>query len=113
MPCGEVDRSDQLLDPLRLRLQCGAVRFKRGQDVKVGPANDALDLVERDVQLAIEEDLLQAVQGGLSIVPVAVATDRGGLEQADLVVVMQGADRHACQVCQLLDRVHACASTTL
>jgi hypothetical protein len=54
MLCGEIDRSNQAFEPLRLRLQCGAVRFKRSKHVKIGAANNALDLIEWDLQLSIE-----------------------------------------------------------
>ena len=65
-----------LLILVDLRLQRGAMRFKRGQDVKIRAVDHAPDVVERHIQLAIEEDLLQAVQGLLAVVAVAVRSDR-------------------------------------
>ncbi|GAA2584741.1 hypothetical protein Stube_28330 [Streptomyces tubercidicus] len=52
------------------------------------------DLIERKSELPVEQDLLQPVQVVVAVAPVTCVVTLAGLEQPDLVVVVQGAHRH-------------------
>lgn len=60
-------------------------------NIEIRLAHNELDFVQRDIQFTVEQDLLQLQQAVLVVVAVAVATDLGWWEQADLIVVAQGA----------------------
>ena len=65
---------------------------------------------QAEAELAEQEDPLETDQGPLVVVPVAVAADAVGLEQADRAVVAPRATRGLCQPCDVLDRpVHVAA----
>lgn len=53
------------------------------------------DLVEREAQLPVEQDLLQPVEVGVAVAPVARVAALARYEQADVVVVVQRAHRHS------------------
>jgi hypothetical protein len=61
------------------------------QDIVIPPTHDPSDLLQRQVQFAIKEDLLQAEQGFFPIVAVAVRTHSRRLEKPDFIVMMQSA----------------------
>lgn len=51
------------------------------------------DLVEREAEFPVEQDLLQPVEVGVAVAPVPRVAALARREQADLVVVVQGAHR--------------------
>jgi hypothetical protein len=75
------------------------VELRRGQHRPDG--------LQREFEFPMEEDLLQAQQLLAAVIAIAVLAHLGGLEQADLVVVMQGAHRDARDLRQLFDRIAA------
>lgn len=62
--------------------------------VRVRVVEQGGDLLERETELPVEQDLLQPVEVGVAVTPVARAAALAGHEQADVVVVVQGAHRH-------------------
>jgi hypothetical protein len=52
------------------------------------------DLAQRRAKLAMEQDALQAQELLAAIVTIAVLPDVGGLQQSDLIVMVQRAHRH-------------------
>ncbi len=82
----------QLLDPGGQQLVLAAQVRAR---VHVRVVEQGRDLVEREAQLPVEQDLLQPVEVGVVVTPVARVAALAGYEQADVVVVVQGAHRHS------------------
>jgi hypothetical protein len=103
---GVVHGLDQAFQPPGLFLQGFLVRVQCPQYIEITASHDLLDLVQRDVQFTIEQDLLQPQQGLLPVVAIAVIADTGRLEKPDRIIMMQGARRDARQFGELLDREH-------
>jgi len=82
-----------------------AVSEQSGDDFEIGATEHALDLLQLEPQLPVEEDLLQRQQLLLLVEPVAVRAAEGRLQQAGLVVKMQGTHAHARHRGQLFDGV--------
>lgn len=61
--------------------------------VRLQVVEQGRDLVEREAQLPVEQDLLQPVEVGVAVAPVPRVVAFARNEQADLVVVVQGAHR--------------------
>ncbi|MEI9850030.1 MAG: hypothetical protein WDN24_03160 [Sphingomonas sp.] len=99
-----VDRPDEAAGTVHARDQLGAVRLQRRQPVRAA-VEQLPDRVERHAQLAVEEDVLQAQQLLAAVVTVPVPADERRLEQADRVIMMQRAHRHAGEARELLDGV--------
>lgn len=66
---------------------------RRCARVRLRVVEQGLDLVEREAQLPVEQDLLQPVEVGVAVAPVPRVVALARNEQADLVVVVQGAHR--------------------
>ncbi|GAA1375365.1 hypothetical protein GCM10009612_72020 [Streptomyces beijiangensis] len=73
--------------------------------VRRGVVEQGRDLVEREAELPVEQDLLQPVEVGVFVPPVARVAAAARGEQADLVVVVQRAHRDGCETGDLADRV--------
>lgn len=80
----------QLLDPGGQQLVPAAQVRAR---VRPRVVEQGRDLVEREAQLPVEQDLLQPVEVGVAVAPVPRVVALARNEQADLVVVVQGAHR--------------------
>jgi hypothetical protein len=80
----------QLLDPGGQQFVLAAQVRAR---VRVGVVEQDRDLVEREAELPVEQDLLQPVEVGVAVAPMARVAALARGEQADLVVVVQGAHR--------------------
>lgn len=61
--------------------------------VRLRVVEQGRDLVEREAQLPVEQDLLQPVEVGVAVAPVPRVVALARNEQADLVVVVQRAHR--------------------
>ncbi|GAA3095482.1 hypothetical protein GCM10017687_02420 [Streptomyces echinatus] len=61
--------------------------------VRVRVVEQGRDLVEREAELPVEQDLLEPVEVGVAVAPVSGVRALAGREQGDLVVVVQGAHR--------------------
>lgn len=80
----------QLLDPGGQQFVLAAqVRARVGRRV----VEQGRDLLQRKAELAVEQDLLQPVEVGVLVAPVTRVAAPAGDEQADVVVVVQGAHR--------------------
>jgi hypothetical protein len=78
---------------------------QRGAPVEVGRGHHPLHVLQREAELAEEEDLLEARQVVVGVEAVAgVRAPRGG-EQADGVVVMEGPHADAREPGDLADGV--------
>ena len=102
---GSVDGLEQPPRPGEILFERLPMRPEGGQPLKVGPAEDALDLLQLEAQLPVEQDLLKGQELGLLVEAVAIRTDLGGLQQVDLVVEVQRTDAHARHRGDLLDGV--------
>src|SRR5512133_1402274 len=92
--------------PVQVRLaglQVQAVLLEGRQQVKVRVVELGLDGLQAQPQLTQEQDLLQAQQGQAAVLAIAVPGVAGRLEQANLIVVVQGASAHTRQPGQLFD----------
>ena len=101
---------DQALGPL------GKQRVLASQVVerfRVGVVKDLRDLVEPEADLAVEQDPLQPSQIVAGIAPVASRRPVAGNQQPDLVVVVQGAHRHAGERGDLPNDVRVCSVSDL
>src|SRR5262249_33916979 len=63
--------------------------------------DDRRDVVQWEIQLAVEQDLSKPDQVGIVVEPVAGGRPGRRAQQADLVVVVQRPHRHAREVGQL------------
>lgn len=63
--------------------------------VRVRVVEQRRDLLEREAELPVEQDLLQPVEVGVAVAPVARVAAAARDEQADVVVVVQCAHRHS------------------
>ena len=88
------------LDQLALAPQCGPA-------VIVRVIEQALHLGERESELTPDDDLLEALKVGVAIQPVARLAALARSQQADLVVVVQGADGDSGQLRDFTDGSHA------
>src|SRR5690606_38545808 len=82
-----------------------AVITERDRHVEVRRVDDPADFAERKIEFAEEEDLLQAQQLRLAILPVTVLLDSRGPKQADGIVMMQGSGADAGELRELFDGV--------
>ena len=99
-----VDRPDELGVALRLLVQPFALPAQCRQPVETRRVENGGDVREGNAELSMEEDLLQPQQFLLPVVTIAVLPGERRPQQADLVVVMQGPDRHPGQLCHLCNR---------
>ena len=77
--------------------------------VKAAVGEHPADLLQGHLQGPVKENLLEEVHLGLAVDAVAVGSHPGGLEQANLVVVAQGAGADAGESGQLFNSVfHRC-----
>ena len=72
---------------------------------RVWIGEDLRYLVEPEIQLAVEQDLLQALKVRTGVQPVASGASPARRQQADVVVVVQGPHRYARQPGHLTDGV--------
>src|SRR5690606_3711756 len=100
-----VDRADETAVTLRFRLDPCPVRLERGEPVEGRVIEDGGDLLQREAELAMQQDLLQPQELFFLVVAVAVVADVRGLEEADLVVMVQRADGDARELRKLLDGI--------
>jgi ubiquinone/menaquinone biosynthesis C-methylase UbiE len=100
-----VDRRDPVVDLGPPGDQGAPLLAQRRGPVEAVVVEHVGDLVEREAQLAEEQDLLQAQHVAVLVEPVARRRPRRRPDQADLVVVVQQAHRHAGPPGQLSNRV--------
>ena len=74
--------------------------------VKVRTLQDRLDFLERKRQLPEEQDLLQAFQSLFVIQPVSCLRILRRVQQADLVLILQGANADPCAFAYLIHCPH-------
>ena len=67
------------------------------KSIKRFTIQDAFYLGQRQIQLAVEQDLLQAQKRPFVVVAIAVLRHPGRVKQPDLVIVMKRAGGDACQ----------------
>jgi hypothetical protein len=78
----------QLLDPGGQQVVLAAQVRAR---VRLRVVEQGRDLVEREAEFPVEQDLLQPVEVGVVVAPVACVAALAGGQQADVVVVVQRA----------------------
>jgi hypothetical protein len=100
---GRLDRLDLPPDPLAFPLQQLEVGAKRRGTVLLS-VEDLGDGRKAEAEVTQEQDPLQAHEGALVLVAIAVATNVAGFERPDLAVVAQGAARGSGRACDVLDR---------
>ena len=99
---------DQVLDVLLLQREQRDLLLERLAPVEVGAVDNPPDLLQRKLQLAEQQDLLQPLQRRIVIQPVARLRAVRGAQQADPVVILQGAYTHPRQPTHLMDGPHRC-----
>ncbi len=92
---GGVDGVQHAVERTRLRFQAPPLLDQRLPVVEPRIVERALDLVEREPEFPADQDLLQAQQIGVGVETVAGLGAPGRDQQADGVVVVQRANRHA------------------
>jgi hypothetical protein len=92
-----VDCRDHVVQPLCLCHQQVALGPQRLAAVEVGTAQQLLDVVEREPELAVEQHQLESFEIIWGVEPIASLGPPCGHDEADLVVVMQRPDRHPCE----------------
>ena len=89
---------DEALEPIDSPLKRNLVRFQSRRHIEAGPIDQLLDFVQAEIQFPEEQDLLKPEHGGFVVIAIAILAMRRRLEQADLVVVMQGAGADTGQI---------------
>ena len=89
-----------LINPLPLAIDCGEQNL-----VTLWPIEEGLNVLEGKAQLAIGEDALEPLIVILTIAAL-VANASLGMEQAALVIVLNGTDGDVATGCQLTTGVH-------
>jgi hypothetical protein len=87
-------------------LQGFLVTVECADDVEVTASHDLLDVIQRQAQLPIKQDLLKPQHRLLPVVAIAVIAHTGRLEKPDFIIMMEGARCDACQFRELLNSVH-------
>nr|WP_018004701.1 hypothetical protein [Cupriavidus neocaledonicus] len=93
-------RFAQLHLPADLRIDPGQLRGKQGSRGQCSRIQDLSDFFERDIELPERQDLLQAMEILLAVKPVSRFRANRWPEQAELVVVVQGAYGEPRTLCQ-------------
>src|SRR5262245_43003289 len=81
------------------------MRPKRLDAVEVRTADDGLNLLELEAELAEEQDLLKREQLVMFVIPVLVSPHARGLQQANLVVEVQRPHADAGELREFFHRV--------
>src|SRR5882757_649676 len=107
--CGEgrIERAHELSVTPDLLRQSLTMAAKGSDTVELGSIQHLADLLQRKPEFPVKEDLLQAQELVATVIAVPIPTDVSRLQEADLVVVVQRADRDARQLRHFLDRVDA------
>ncbi len=101
-----VDRPEHFGETFGFPNHPTTLALQRFQPVEGRIVEDCPDLGERDAQLAMDQDLLKPHKLLAPVIAVAVLADVSGLEQIDIVIVMQRANRNARHVRNLFDCMH-------
>ena len=91
---------------LLLQLQQPYLLIESFVPVEGGAVQYGPDVLQGELQLPKEQDALQARQGPLVVEPVPCLSHFSGLQQPQLVVVVQGPDADAGELAHLMDRHH-------
>ncbi|MNT82200.1 hypothetical protein D3C72_2218950 [compost metagenome] len=86
--------------------------MQRSQLVETRRIENGRDFRQRNIELPVDEDLLQAQQLVLAVVAVAIVAGERGLQEAYFVIVMQRPHRNAGKLRQLIDCVGLHPSTS-
>ncbi|MPN23007.1 hypothetical protein SDC9_170392 [bioreactor metagenome] len=76
---------------------------ERARSVKRRGRENLVNLGKREIQLTIEENLPKPFNRRIVIIPIAALSDLARLQKADLVVVVQRADRNTGQFAERSD----------
>ncbi|MNV73096.1 hypothetical protein D3C71_1662270 [compost metagenome] len=108
-----VDRPHHAGVALRLFLQTFPLPLQRFEPVETRRIENGPDVSQRDIQFAMDQNLLQSQQFLGAIVAIAVLAGECGLEQSNLVIMVQGSHRNARKPGKLIDGIgsHRLASS--
>ena len=103
---GVVHCLNETVNARSLFAQSFLVALQCAHHIIVTASHDLFDVIEWDVQLTVEQNLLQAQYSIFSVVAIAIIAHAGWLEEADLVIVMQGAGCDSCKFGELFYSEH-------